>query len=142
MRPGRYNLFAVARAAFMAGLMLACAHAADDNTIISPRSVGGKDSETTVPSVGGSMHSMTLVVGLALAVVGGWLVWRNRRGNPIGKEQRALNVEETRSLGNRQFLVVASYEGRKFLLGVCPGRIEMLAPLDGSSIATREKVRE
>jgi hypothetical protein len=35
---------------------------------------------------------------------------------------------------------VASYEGRKFLLGVCPGRIDMLTSLDG--VAPKEKSRE
>lgn len=141
MSLNRKSLFVFLRAVAVAGLMLVCAHAADDNAIISPRS-GAARSESPAPTVGGSMHSMSLVVGLALAAVGGWLVWRNRRGTPIGKDQRALAVEETRSLGNRQFLVVASYEGKKFLLGVCPGRIEMLAPLDGSTIVPREKARE
>jgi flagellar protein FliO/FliZ len=32
-------------------------------------------------------------------------------------------------LGNRQFLVVAEYEDRKMLIGVCPGRIDYLATL-------------
>ena len=42
-------------------------------------------------------------------------------------------VEETRALGNRQYLVVASYEGKKFLLGVCPGQINLLSPLGDES---------
>lgn len=142
MSLSRQPFFARLRAVVVAGLVLVCVRAADDNTIISPRSAGAERAETAAPAVGGSLHSMSLLVGLALAVVGGWLVWRNRRGAPIGKDQRALAVEETRSLGNRQFLVVASYEGRKFLLGVCPGRIEMLAPLDGSAAASREKASE
>ena len=50
----------------------------------------------------------------------------------LGREARKLTVAETRSLGNRQYLVVADYEGRKFLLGVCPGRIDLLSSLDGS----------
>jgi flagellar protein FliO/FliZ len=49
-------------------------------------------------------------------------------GSP--KANRKLNIEESRSLGHRQYLVVASYEGRKFLLGVCPGSIEYLSGLD------------
>jgi flagellar protein FliO/FliZ len=53
---------------------------------------------------------------------------------------RSLAIDETRSLGNRQYLVVASYEGKKFLIGVCPGRIDMLSSLDGSS--SKEKARE
>jgi len=32
-------------------------------------------------------------------------------------------------LGNRQFLIVAEYEDRKMLIGVCPGRIDYLCPL-------------
>jgi flagellar protein FliO/FliZ len=48
---------------------------------------------------------------------------------PKSKGARKLNVAETRMLGNRQFLVVAEYEGRKMLLGVCPGRIELISEL-------------
>ena len=46
------------------------------------------------------------------------------------KAERKLHIEESRSLGHRQHLVVASYEGRRFLLGVCPGSIEYLSGLD------------
>ena len=83
---------------------------------------------------------MSLVFGLLLAGAGGWIVWRKCRGVPVGRDLRSLAIDETRSLGNRQYLVVASYEGKKFLIGVCPGRIDMLSPLDGSS--SKEKARE
>ena len=46
------------------------------------------------------------------------------------KAERKLHIEESRSLGHRQHLVVASYQGRRFLLGVCPGSIEYLSGLD------------
>jgi len=46
------------------------------------------------------------------------------------KAEKKLHIEESRSLGHRQYLVVASYEGRRFLLGVCPGSIEYLSGLD------------
>ncbi len=105
------------------------AFAADDNTIIVP---GASRTEAPAPSAGSVLNSVSLILGVALAGVGGWLVLRNRRGRPVGRDQRLLAVDETRSLGNRQYLVVASYEGRKFLIGVCPGRIDMLAPLDGA----------
>ena len=52
---------------------------------------------------------------------------------PKNKGVRKLNVAETRMLGNRQFLVMAEYEGRKMLLGVCPGRIELLSDLGGKT---------
>ena len=70
------------------------------------------------------------LLALAAASAGGWLLWRQRR-LPAGASAgvRQLAVTETRALGNRQYLVVADYAGRKFLLGVCPGRIDLLAPL-------------
>jgi flagellar protein FliO/FliZ len=110
--------------------------AADDNTIFTP---GASRSEAPA-AAGGGLGSVSLVLGLALAGAGAWLLWRQRRGIPAGRELRSLAIDETRALGNRQFLVVASYEGRKFLLGVCPGRIDMLTPLDGA--APKEKARE
>jgi flagellar protein FliO/FliZ len=113
-------------------------HAADDDRIFIP---GATHADAPGKSGGASLNSISLLLGVALAGVGGWMVWRNRRGTPAGREVRALAIDETRSLGNRQYLVVASYEGKKFLLGVCPGRIDMLAPLDDSAPAggkTRE----
>lgn len=47
--------------------------------------------------------------------------------------ERKLVISETRTLGNRQFLIVAEYENRKMLLGVCPGRIDYLSTLSGGS---------
>jgi flagellar protein FliO/FliZ len=67
---------------------------------------------------------------VALLGGGSYLV-KNGAGflRPKSKGARKLNVAETRMLGNRQFLVVAEYEGRRMLLGVCPGRIELLSEL-------------
>lgn len=47
------------------------------------------------------------------------------------KSERKLEISETRMLGNRQFLVVAQYEGKRMLIGVCPGRIDYLCNLGG-----------
>lgn len=98
--------------------------AADDDKILYP----GQNAPASAPA-GGGLGNLTLVGGLVLAAVGGWLVWRGRRLAPRTAEGRALVIAETRSLGNRQYLVVASYEGKKFLLGVCPDRIALLSPL-------------
>jgi flagellar protein FliO/FliZ len=78
------------------------------------------------------MGSMTLVGALLLAGLGGWLLLRGRKISFPGRSARKLEIDETRSLGSRQYLVVASYEGKKLLLGVCPGRIDLLTQLDGS----------
>ncbi len=118
----------------LAAALAGRAVAADDNTVIVP---GASRVEAPAPGAASSLNSVTLVLGLALAAAGGWMVLRHRRGAPVGRTQRALAVDETRSLGNRQYLVVASYEGKKFLIGVCPGRIDLLAPLDGSPAVRR-----
>lgn len=98
--------------------------AADENAVIYP----GQSRAVTPPSGGGS-ESLLLVLGLLLAAGGAWFVWRGRRRTADGALVKSLQVAETRALGNRQYLVVAAYENKKFLLGVCPDRIELLAPL-------------
>lgn len=96
----------------------------------------GSSSEArtpTLPSGSGTRGITTLLGAALLAGAGGWLVWKKRQAGSMSREARLLAIDETRPLGNRQYLVVASYEGRKFLLGVCPGRIDLLSPLDESS---------
>ncbi len=46
---------------------------------------------------------------------------------------RKLQILETRPLGNRQYLLVIGYEDSRMLLGVTPGKIDYLCPLDSSS---------
>ncbi len=115
-------------------LAVAGARAADEDTVIFP---GSGTSGSPRKAAGTDVGSVTLLVGLALAGAGGWMVLRHRRGAPAAREHRSLAVDETRSLGNRQYLVVASYEGQKFLIGVCPGRIDLLAPLGSAGAAGR-----
>lgn len=108
-------------------LALSPAHAADDSQVIFPKTTA---SSTAPAESGRSGLGATTVLGvLVLAGAGGWLVVRGRSVKIAGRETRSLAINETRSLGNRQYLVVASYEGRKFLLGVCPGRIDLLSPI-------------
>lgn len=137
---GREPVFAVsaARRAFVriaraaacsVGFALgSAAFAADDEKVIFPG--GSKRAEAPAPTAGSVANSVTLILGVALAGVGGWFVWRNRQRTVNAQNLRALAIDETKSLGNRQYLVVASYEGKRFLLGVCPGRIDLLTPLD------------
>jgi len=77
-----------------------------------------------------SSYGAVMVVAVLLAGAGGWLFWRGRLSPTGAVPVRKLAIAETKSLGNRQYLVVASYEDKKYLLGVCPGRIDLLTPLD------------
>ncbi len=62
---------------------------------------------------------------------GGYYLLRRQPGFTAGLKggTRKLNVSESRSLGNRQFLVVVEYENERMLLGVTPGKIDYLCPL-------------
>jgi flagellar protein FliO/FliZ len=107
----------------------AATHAAQTTELIVP-------SASLPPSapVTGSSSGIQLAIYLCLlvALLGGGSYFLKNGFNflpPKNKGARKLNVAETRMLGNRQFLVVAEYEGRKMLLGVCPGRIELLSDL-------------
>ena len=87
-----------------------------------------------VPQLGGNSMQIAAYLGgmLVLFIGGAWLL---RNGLPMmqkNKGPRKLNVSETRGLGGRQFLVVAEYENRKVLLGVCPGRIDYLCSLSSA----------
>ena len=84
------------------------------------------------PNSGTLQLTIYLVLLLALFAGGAFLL---RNGftlfQPKIKGERKLEISETRMLGNRQFLVVAAYEDRKILIGVCPGRIDYLCTLAG-----------
>ncbi len=111
-------------------LLVAPVWGAGEETVLYPRTLAPAETPAPVRSVGS--NTTLLLMALAAASAGGWLLWRQRR-TPQGlmsRETRKLAIAETRSLGNRQYLVVADYDGRKFLLGVCPGRIDLLSSLD------------
>ena len=88
----------------------------------------------SVPQLGGnSLQIAAYLGGMLLLFVGG--AWLLRNGLPTmqrSKGAKKLNISETRGLGTRQFLVVAEYENRKVLLGVCPGRIDYLCSLSAA----------
>jgi len=109
--------------------------AADPAQVIYP--AGAAPAGNPAPKSDAGLGAVTILGSLVLAGAGGWLLWRGRRLPFQGRDMRKLAIEETRSLGSRQYLVVASYEGKKLLLGVCPGRIDLLTPLDGP--VSREK---
>lgn len=119
------RLRALVLAPVFAGMLAVLAAAAEDDRVLFP----GRSAPAPAPASGSSWSSATLVAGLLLAAAGGWLLWRGRHQVARTGDARALAIAETRPLGNRQYLVVAAYEDKKFLLGVCPGRIDLLARL-------------
>jgi flagellar protein FliO/FliZ len=106
---------------------------AKDAAIIYPHTPENKAEPSTAHSP--AYGSGVLLVALLLAGAGGWLFWRGRAAPNGTVGARKLAIAETKSLGNRQYLVVAAYEDKKFLLSVCPGKIELLTSLDGTPTA-------
>lgn len=107
----------------------AASEGAPKDQMVFPRTAPG--ASASEPR-GESPTSAKALLGLAVlcAMAGGWLLWRRRSSSASAAGSgRKLKIVETQSLGNRQFLVVADYDGRKILLGVCPGRIELLTHL-------------
>jgi flagellar protein FliO/FliZ len=98
--------------------------------IIYPKGSPEKPAEMpTSPKDSG--RSYTLIIALVLAAAGAWILFQRRQGaGLISRGPKKLQIEETRALGNRQYLVVANYEGRKMLIGVTTGQIQLLARLD------------
>jgi|694.fasta_scaffold66157_6 flagellar protein FliO/FliZ len=87
-----------------------------------------------VTHLGGSTWQIAAyLAGLVVLIAGGgWLLKNGIPSMQRNKGERKLNISETRGLGARQFLVVAEYDNRKMLIGVCPGRIEYLCTLSGA----------
>jgi flagellar protein FliO/FliZ len=101
------------------------------DTIIYPKNAA-ESVKTATNGDRDTSRSLILVVALLLAAGGAWVFLQRRKAGPTGGRGRKLQIDETRPLGNRQYLVVADYDGKKFLLGVAPGQIQMLTPLDGT----------
>jgi flagellar protein FliO/FliZ len=102
--------------------------AKNPDLVIYPRAAGEKSVTPAEPD--GWNRAPWLLGALALAAGGTWWLWRSRTRAGFGSRAgHKLAIEETRSLGNRQYLVVAAYEGKKLLLGVTPGRIKLLCEL-------------
>ena len=100
---------------------------------------------TPSPAPGAGNIGVSIIFYLmVLALLAAVAVYMVRSGWPsslLGKKaSHKLQVAEIRSLGNRQFLVVAEYEATRILLGVSHGRIDLLChlgrdPLEGEDFA-------
>ena len=98
------------------------------DTVIYPRSDTGTQSSSQPGNTGSSPATWVFVAMVGLGAGGYWYL-RQRGKSPLGR-RGSIQIEDTRALGNRQFLVVASCDGRRFLLGVAAGGIQLLSPLD------------
>lgn len=114
-------------------ILSAQAASTNNEEVIVPNRVVGSNAAAAGASTG--TGALTMVGVIVLGGAGAWLLWRGRAGGlkQFSRVHRQLNIEETRSLGNRQFLVVATYQDKKFLIGVCPGRIDMLSTLHAAT---------
>ena len=101
------------------------------------------EKKTIAPAAPGMDEFGRLLVYITLlAALAGAAIYLIKFGLPLhrnrSKEERKLQVHEMRPLGNRQFLVVVGYEDTRMLLGVTPGKIDYLCPLDSPSSADRD----
>jgi len=70
------------------------------------------------------------------AALAGAALYFVKFGLPLKKglaSDRKLQVLETRPLGNKQYLLVVGYDDTRMLLGVTPGKIDYLCPLDSTT---------
>ena len=85
--------------------------------------------------------TLTQAACVLLAVVGGvYLLRRLRFGRKPIFSPHKLRISESKSLGNRQFLLVVTYEDEKLLLGVYPNGMQFLCKLgtDRDSLPPKE----
>jgi flagellar protein FliO/FliZ len=98
----------------------------------SPKLSPSRPPAPDFDSLGRMLGYLTLFAALA-----GAGVYFVKFGLPLARKNAALDrklqILETRPLGNRQYLLVVGYEDSRMLLGVTPGKIDYLCPLDSSS---------
>ncbi len=105
------------------------ASAIGSDGVIYPRNA----PEAQTRAVSGDSSSVWGVLGVVV-ILGGAGLYLLKRGQ-LGSRSRPaveqrLSIEETRPIGNKQFLAVAAYGDRRILLGICPGRVDFLCRLD------------
>ncbi len=102
--------------------------------VIYPRGSAPAGAEASaVPGKAPGTSPLFLLGTVVAAAAGAWWLWNRRRAGLVNSQPAKLSIVESRSLGSRQHLVVAEYDGKKFLLSVCPGSIDLLTPLDGEA---------
>ncbi|MGE3176582.1 MAG: FliO/MopB family protein [Vicinamibacterales bacterium] len=69
-----------------------------------------------------------LVAFAVVALVGG-LAWWLRHTLPVTRGRQGISVETAMSLGERRSLVVVAVENKRFLLGLTPQQVTLVADL-------------
>jgi flagellar biogenesis protein FliO len=104
------------------------------NTVLAPSAQtapAGKDSSSGNAS--SELRGPALLAVAAVILLGAYVFIRrtkNKLGRLSQSAQGAIEVCRTRSLGNKQFLVVVQVEGRRMLLGMGPTFITKLSDLE------------
>jgi len=105
-----------------------------DGKVLQPRTLdhsiySGDHSDSSL------MLSVVLFLVMLCAILGFWY-YSKKGGMGMSLKKMAmsseLRIRETKSLGNRQFLVVVEYGEQRMLLGVAPGMINHLCYLEAS----------
>ena len=116
---------------------MSAVQATEEQVTAQPASSATPDSSATSPPAP-SMDDLGRMLGYVVLV--GCLVFFSyyflKHGLPLYRArnsgEKKLHVLEMKSLGNRQFLLVVGYEDQRLLLGVTPGKIDYLCPLDSA----------
>jgi len=123
-RPRRLALWALGLV-FSGGLLWGAAPTAprSADTVIYPQPI-----EQSAARPEGS-PSTGYIVFVVLCLGGGAWLWFRAKGNgrSLKNQGAEISIEETRPLGNRQYLVLTSCRGRSFLIGVSQGRIDLVS---------------
>lgn len=108
-----------------------------EEQVFVPKTIGASDDEQIFGEDPIDSKSLLTRAGfwiilMALLVIG--FTWLNRKGffrnRSLGGHTKRLVIEETTSLGNRQYLVVARHKNQSMLLGVGQGFIHHLKDLE------------
>ncbi len=127
--PRRLALWALG-SLFSSSLLLGAAPAAprSADTVIFPQPV---DQSAARPA---GTPSTGYIVFVVICLGGGaWLWFRAKgKGRSLKNSGSEISIDETRPLGNRQYLVLTSCRGRSFLIGVSQGRIDVISEVPSS----------
>ncbi len=98
--------------------------------------LGGGNAETPPPLFQNPSAGVSFMFVL-LVLICGFAIWFYKRRGRMLSPAGELKILESRGLGGRQFLVLAACGNERFLLGVCPGRIDYLCPLEPVEVTTQ-----